>query len=135
MLNSEQSTVLHSVIGSLPPERVGVGSATNGTALQTGVAVGVAVIDSSLATRHQGHTSGLLAGQSVPASVAHIITGTLGGALGVAGQVGGPRGAALVEAARSAFSDGMRLALSVGAVEVAVGAVLVVAALPAHERG
>ncbi|HLK43936.1 MAG TPA: MFS transporter, partial [Thermoleophilia bacterium] len=122
------------VIGSLPPERAGVGSATNGTALQTGGALGVAVIGSTLAARYQGTMSATLAGHAVPAAAAHTITGSLGGALGTAGQVGGPLGAALSAAARAAFSDGMRLALTVGAIVVVCGAVLVAAALPARER-
>lgn len=120
------------VIGSLPRERAGVGSATNGTALQTGGALGVAVIGSTLAARYQGTMTSLLAGQSVPPAAAHAITGSLGGALGVAGQVGGPTGAVLAAAARSAFLDGMRLALGVAAVVVAVGVVLVLAALPSR---
>lgn len=120
------------VIGSLPHERAGVGSATNGTSLQTGGALGVAVIGSTLAARYQGTMSGLLAGYAVPPAAGHAITGSLGGALTVAGQVGGPTGAMLSAAARSAFLDGMRLALTVAAVVVALGAVLVIAALPSR---
>jgi hypothetical protein len=122
-----------SVIGSLPPERSGVGSATNGTALQAGGVLGVAVIGSTLAARYQGTMAGTLAGHGVPGAAAHAITGSFGGALGVAGQVGGPPGAALAAAARSAFSDGMRVALTVGAVAVALGVALVAVALPARE--
>ena len=121
-----------SVIGSLPPERAGVGSATNGTALQTGGALGVAVLGSTLAARYQGQMTLALAGQAVPPAAAHAITGSLGGALGVAGQIGGANGAMLAAAGRAAFLDGMRLASTVAAVVVAVGALLVLIALPSR---
>lgn len=121
-----------SVIGSLPPERAGVGSATNGTALQTGGALGVAVLGSTLAARYQGQMTAALAGHAVPPAAAHAITGSLGGALGVAGQIGGANGAMLAAAGRAAFLDGMRLAATVAAVVVAVGALLVLIALPSR---
>ncbi|HEU5426540.1 MAG TPA: MFS transporter [Actinocrinis sp.] len=123
-----------SVIGALPPERTGVGSATNGTALQTGGALGVAVIGAALAGRYQGHLGAVLAGHPMPAAVQHAITGSLGGALTVAHQVGGPLGAALADAARAAFASGMDLALGIGAIVVALGALLVLIALPARAR-
>ena len=121
-----------SVIGSLPPQRAGVGSATNGTALQTGGALGVAVLGATLAARYQGQMTTVLAGHAVPPAAAHAITGSLGAALGVAGQVGGPTGSLLAAAGRSAFLDGMRLAMTVAAIVVAVGAVLVLVALPSR---
>jgi len=121
-----------SVIGSLPPERAGVGSATNGTALQTGGALGVAVLGSTLAARYQAQMTAALAGHAVPPAAAHAITGSLGGALGVAGQIGGANGAMLAAAGRAAFLDGMRLAATVAAVVVAVGALLVLIALPSR---
>ncbi len=120
------------VIGSLPHERAGVGSATNGTALQTGGALGVAVIGSVLAARYQSTMTAVLAGQSVPPAAAHAITGSLGGALGVAAQAGEPAGTLLSAAARSAFLDGMRLSLTVATVVVAVSAALVLVALPSR---
>ncbi|HZU56597.1 MAG TPA: MFS transporter [Actinocrinis sp.] len=121
-----------SVIGSLPPERAGVGSATNGTALQTGGALGVAVLGSTLAARYQGQMTAALTGHAVPPAAAHAITGSLGGALGVAGQIGGTNGALLAAAGRAAFLDGMHLAATVAAVVVAVGALLVLIALPSR---
>ncbi|HET9172299.1 MAG TPA: MFS transporter [Actinospica sp.] len=118
-----------SVIGALPVERAGVGSATNGTALQIGGATGVAVIGSVLAARYQDHIGALVAGHAMPASALHAITGSLGGALQVAEQAG-PFGPALAAAARSAFLDGMTLAMGIAAGVVAAGALLVLLALP-----
>ena len=42
-----------SVMGSLPSEHTGVGAATNGTFIQVGGALGVAVIGSLLSSRYQ----------------------------------------------------------------------------------
>ncbi len=119
-----------SVMGSLPLEQAGVGSATNGAALQTGGALGVAVLGSLLNTRYQDLLAPTLAHASVPASVRSVIDGSLGGALAVASHVGGGMGAALAAVARHAFVEGMGLAVTVGAVVVGAAAIAVVALLP-----
>ncbi len=123
-----------SVMGSLPRERAGVGSAINGTALQVGGALGVAVIGSVLASRYQGMMTHTLAGHAVPAVASHAILGSVGGALAVARIAGGALGAALTAAARNAFVQGMDLALLVGVVVVSVSAALVAMALPSRRR-
>ena len=122
------------VMGSLPRERAGVGSATNSTALQVGGALGVAVMGSVLSSRYQGSLTPALAGRSVPAPAAHAILGSIGGALTVAGMAGGKLGRQLASAARVAYLYGMHGALLVGAIVVAVSALLVVIALPAWVR-
>jgi len=121
-----------SVMGSLPRTQAGIGSATNSTALQLGGALGVGVLGSLLASRYQGRMHFVLAHQSVPASVLHVIDGSLGGALAVAQHVGGAGGTALAESARRSFLSGMDLAMTVGAVAVAVGAMVVLAVLPSR---
>jgi len=123
-----------SVMGSLPRQRAGVGSATNSTALQVGGALGVAVIGSLLTSRYQATMTHSLAGHPVPPAAAHTILGSVGGALAVAQAAGGTLGSALTTMARRAFVDGMDLALLVGAVVVASSAVLVVIALPSRRR-
>jgi len=123
-----------SVMGSLPREHTGVGSATNGTFLQVGGALGVAVLGSLLTTRYTGHITASLAGRHVPAAAMTAITGSLGGALGVAGHIGGVLGAALAHLARAAFLSGMDLALVTGASVALAGCVLALAALPSRPR-
>jgi len=121
-----------SVMGSVPREWAGVGSATNGAALQTGGALGVAILGSLLNSRYQGRLTPLLSGRGVPASVAHVITGSLGGALEVASRVGGGLGAALAAAARAAFVSGMDLALGIGSGVVLAAALVVAVLLPSR---
>jgi EmrB/QacA subfamily drug resistance transporter len=119
-----------SVMGSLPQEHTGVGSATNGTFLQVGGALGVAVIGSLLSSRYQGDVSSALAGTHVPAAVLHTILGSVGGALAVAAKLGGPVGAALAHVARTAFISGADLGLRTGAAVAAAGGLLALAVLP-----
>jgi EmrB/QacA subfamily drug resistance transporter len=121
-----------SVMGSLPQQHTGVGAATNGTFLQVGGALGVAVIGSLLATRYQDQLTGALAGYHVPASVLQVIVGSLGGALAVAAHLGGYLGAALAHLARAAFMSGMDLGLRTGAVVAAAGGLLALAVMPAR---
>jgi len=123
-----------SVMGSLPLDQTGVGAATNSTALQVGGALGVGVMGSLLNTRYQDRLAPLLAHQSMPAYVHHLIVGSLGGALSVAQQLGGVLGAALAGAARQAFVSGLDLAVLVGAVAVGAGALIVLSVLPSRAR-
>jgi EmrB/QacA subfamily drug resistance transporter len=121
-----------SVMGSLPSEHTGVGSATNGTFLQVGGALGVAVIGSLLSTRYEHRMTSTLATHHVPHGIEQIILGSLGGALGVAKQIGGLAGELLATSARSAFVRGMDLGLLVGAIVALGGALLALLALPAR---
>jgi EmrB/QacA subfamily drug resistance transporter len=124
-------SVSASVMNSVPPSHTGVGSATNGTCIQIGGAVGVAVIGSLLSTRYQHHMTQVIAPYNLPAAIAHTILGSIGGALAVAARVGGVTGELLAHAARSAFISGANLGLLVAALVVLGGAVLAFAALPA----
>ncbi len=119
-----------SLMGTLPLEHTGVGSATNGSFINIGGALGVAIIGSVMATRYQHDVSASLAGHPVPPAVHDAVLGSLGEALAVAGHVGGAAGAGIAMAARSAFMSGMDLALTVGGGAVLAGAILALAVLP-----
>ncbi|HEX9030406.1 MAG TPA: MFS transporter [Streptosporangiaceae bacterium] len=121
-----------SIMGSLPREQAGVGSATSDTSLQIGGALGVAVLGTLLNIRYQNHLTPLLAGRHVPAGISKVILGSLGGALAVAQREPGPAGDALAAAARHAFVSGMDLGLIVAAVVAAVAGLVVLAVLPSR---
>lgn len=125
-------TATDSVLGSLPSGDSGVGSATNGVCIQVGGAVGVGVIGSVLATRYQGHLGAAIAPAHVAAPVQHAILGSFGGALEVASKVGGATGQALARAARAAFLSGVSVSFAVGSCVAAVGALVILAVLPAR---
>ena len=123
-----------SVMNSLPREHTGVGSATNGVFIQVGGALGVAVIGSLLSTRYQDRMTAVLAHVSVPHAIENTITGSIGGALGVADQVGGLFGRLLVGTARSAFISGGNLGLFTAAVVAFAGCVLALITVPSRPR-
>jgi EmrB/QacA subfamily drug resistance transporter len=125
---------IESVMGSVPPDLAGVGSATNSTALQVGSALGVAVLGSLLNTRYLDQMTALLSRYVMPAPAKQAITGSLGGALGVAQHLGGPLGDQLASSARQAFIHGMVFSLSIGAIIAGAAAVIVAALLPARSR-
>ncbi|HUJ64082.1 MAG TPA: MFS transporter, partial [Acidimicrobiales bacterium] len=68
---------IESVLGSLPRQEAGVGSATSDTALQLGGALGVAVLGTALNMRYQGRMSPLLAHQPIPGSIRALILGSV----------------------------------------------------------
>jgi EmrB/QacA subfamily drug resistance transporter len=121
-----------SVMGSVPIDFAGVGSATNSTALQIGSALGVAVLGSLLNTRYQVDMRALLGQFQVPGPIAQATAGSLGGALGVAHHLGGTLGAQLARSARQSFIDGMVFAVSVGAVICACASIVVLSLLPSR---
>ena len=108
-------TATNSVVGSVPQGDSGVGSAVNTMALQVGGAIGVAVVGSVLATRYQNRMARALAGRHLPVDITHTILSSFGGALAVAGRVGGASGALLARAARDAFMSGLEVSFLVGA--------------------
>jgi EmrB/QacA subfamily drug resistance transporter len=119
-----------SVMGSLPVGQAGVGAATNGASLQTGGALGVGILGSLLNTRYQDRLAPVLARYSMPASIRHVITGSLGGALAVAQRIGGALGAGLATVAKESFVSGLGLASVVAAVFVGAAGVVVLLVLP-----
>jgi hypothetical protein len=121
-----------SIMGSLPPQEAGVGSATSDTSMQLGGALGVAVLGTTLNIRFRDTVGPLLAHQHVPPSIASLIEGSLGGALAVAARVPGQGGQLLEAAARHGFISGMDLAFVVAAIVVAVAAGVVLALLPSR---
>jgi len=123
-----------SVMNSLPREHTGVGSATNGVFIQVGGALGVAVIGSLLSTRYQDLMTAALAHVPVPHAIADTITSSIGGALGVAAQVGGATGRLLTEAARAAFISGGNLGLLTAAVVVLAGCAIALVTVPFRQR-
>jgi EmrB/QacA subfamily drug resistance transporter len=124
-----------SIMGSLPKEEAGVGSASSDTSMQVGGALGVGVLGTALNLRYQNFLTPLLAHLQIPAKLNAIILGSLGGALAVGRRLPGSSGDALSSAATRAFISGMDLALLVAALVVGVAAIVVLALLPNKARG
>jgi EmrB/QacA subfamily drug resistance transporter len=119
-----------SVMNSVPRDHLGVGSATNGTFLQVGGALGVAVVGSVLSTRYTDHVTASVRPFHLPAAVRDAVTESLGGAQSVAAHLAPARAGELLGAARRAFMSGMQLGLVTAAAVTAAAAVLALVALP-----
>jgi hypothetical protein len=72
--------------------------------------------------------------QGLPAPAAASAGDSIGGAVEVAGQIGGGTGAALLHASRVAFANGMGDALIVAALVAFAGALVSFFFLPARAR-
>ena len=122
--------VTASVMSSLPAEHTGVGGATNGTFLQTGGALGVAVVGSLLSNRYDDRLRSALAPYRLPYPLEQAIQSTVGSALGAARRRGGAVGATSAHAARTAFMSGMHLGLLTASVVALAGALVALTTIP-----
>jgi hypothetical protein len=120
-----------SIMGSLPLAKAGVGSAMNDTTRMVGGALGVAVLGSILASGYGAAIEPALRG--APPQVAHAAGDSIGAASTIAARLG-PQGQGLLDAARSAFIQGMGDAVLVAAGVAAFAALLVLLFLPARGR-
>jgi hypothetical protein len=111
------------IMTSVPPERAGMGSATNDTTRELGGALGVAVLG-SVATTHYRAAS-LPGLDQLAATPRALVRSGLAGALTASGGL--PRGTAgqLATAAKQAFTEGFATACLAGALVVAVAAVAI----------
>ncbi|MGZ4785759.1 MAG: hypothetical protein ACXV5S_08805, partial [Acidimicrobiales bacterium] len=121
-----------SIMGSLPRDKAGVGSAVNDTTRQVGGALGVAIIGSVYSSVYAGSISSAITGRGLPAAAEATVTDSIGGAMGVAHSVGGQAGDALAAAAKTAFVSGMHRGVLVGAVIALAGALVALLFLPAR---
>ncbi|MHB1711230.1 MAG: MFS transporter [Acidimicrobiales bacterium] len=121
-----------SIMGSLPPEEAGVGSAMNGTTIQVGGALGVAVLGSMLNQHYRAEVARHAARAHLPAAIAHEASASLGAALAIAAHVGGSAGREFAQVAREAFVTGVNFADLVGVSVAVLGAIVAVAFLPSR---
>jgi EmrB/QacA subfamily drug resistance transporter len=115
------------IMSAVPVAKAGVGSAMNDTTRELGGALGVAVLGSLVTSTYASSLGDVTAGLS-EAQRATAETGLVG-AFAVARDLGAD-GAAMVEAAKQAFVDGISLAAVVGAIVVAIAAVAIRRSLP-----
>ncbi|RMI32766.1 MFS transporter [Nocardia stercoris] len=100
------------LMGVVPAEEAGVGSALNSTLSQAGAALGVAILGSILSSRF---TSGM------PESAPGTARNSLGEALGVAARTGD---VSLADTAQHAFTTAMSVSFRAGAVGIVAAAIL-----------
>jgi DHA2 family multidrug resistance protein-like MFS transporter len=120
------------IVGSAPPERAGVAAALSETGSELGGALGIAIIG-SLGTALYRSEFARAVSSSVPREAMEAARSTLGAAAAVAERLPCHVGAEVLDAARAAFTDSLRLSGTISAGVVAVTAVLV-AILLRHVR-
>jgi EmrB/QacA subfamily drug resistance transporter len=113
------------IMGSLPREKAGVGSAMNDVLREVGGTLGVAVLGSVLASRY---ASGM--DTSSPGAAMDSV----GAAHQAASRIGGQAGNQLVNAADQAFVHAMSTTTTVAAAVALLGAVVALAFLPSRAR-
>ncbi len=124
-----------SIMGSLPPEKAGVGSAVNDTTREVGGALGVAILGSITASSYRSSIRGtpvytVAAKQSPLAGKA--LEDSVGSAAALAARL--PAGAAkfVTDAANSAFVHALDHTVIVGAIVAVLGAAVAAIFLPAR---
>ncbi|MFJ8040206.1 MFS transporter [Kitasatospora sp. NPDC096147] len=109
------------LMGTIPEEQAGVGSALNDTIQQAGTALGIAILGSLLTSRFTAE---------MPAGSSDLAKSSISGALAVAGGDGG-----LARTAREAFTTAMSTTLTISAVGVLAAALLAAVVMRDGKRG
>ena len=122
-----------SVMGSLPREKAGVGSAVNDTTRQVGGALGVAVVGSLVASVYASGIDDVAARFGLAGSALSKARSSLGAALEAAANLGS-NGDGLAIAAKDSFVHGLSNGLRLGAGVVACAAFIAFRFLPARAK-
>jgi EmrB/QacA subfamily drug resistance transporter len=116
------------MIRAIPRSKQGVASAINSTARELGGALGVAILGSLSAPVYAAGVRPATA--LLPADGGKAVHDSLAGAGLVASYLPGPQAEALLQLARTAFVDGMGVAVTAGALVALTGAVVAFGFLP-----
>lgn len=127
-----------SIMGSLPREKAGVGSAVNDTTRQMGGALGVALIGSVVSAIYAGRVDKVATTYQLGAPALAEARSSLGGGLRVAGTLG-DQAAGFTIAVKDGFVSGLSSGLRLASIVVVSAAFVVWRYLPArapdHEDG
>jgi DHA2 family multidrug resistance protein-like MFS transporter len=118
-----------SIMGSLPRSRAGVGSAINDTTRQTGGALGVAVLGSLFLTAYHHYAD---QAKHLSAASSAAVHDSVGKALDLAAKLPRSEGGAIVQFARDAFVDAMRITYPIAAAIMVFAAFVAWRWLPAR---
>ena len=103
------------IVGSAPAEKSGAASGISETGGELGGALGLALLGSIGTAVYRGSLATTLP-PGLPAEAAAAARDTLGGAVGVAAELPEDVGAELLDVARLAFTNGLRVTSAIGAV-------------------
>jgi Na+/melibiose symporter-like transporter len=121
------------VMGAVPEEKAGVGSAINDLTRLMATALGIAVIGSAMNSIYSSRVAAAVT--ALPAGTAAAAAkDSVGAALQIAASLPGDSGAALSAAAAEAFTDAFGLAILIGAAVTLLGALVVARVMPARQE-
>jgi EmrB/QacA subfamily drug resistance transporter len=124
------------ILGALPPEKAGVGSAVNDTARELGGTLGVAIVGSLFASVYASRLAAALEGTPVPAEALERAQQSVGAGAAVAEavreQLGGDAGAMVRAAVDHAFVKGFHAGSWVSAGVTLCGALMALRWLPSR---
>ncbi len=122
------------IMGSLPVDKAGVGSAVNDTTREIGGTLGVAVVGSVFSSLYGPQVAESLTKIGVPAEPVAIARESVVAAVEVANRAPEFARPAILDAASDAFLHGMAAGCRVAGLATLVGAAIAFAALPARAR-
>ena len=128
------SPATEAIMGALPPDKAGVGSAVNDTTRELGGTLGVAVVGSVLSSAYGSHVVSALTGLGVPGRVASAAEQSVAAGLATAGHLPPALREAAAAAAREAFMTGVHQGSLVAAGATAGAALVALIFLPARAR-
>lgn len=120
----------NAIMGALPLNRAGVGSAATDTAQEVGNALGVAVLGSVLANAYHTAMDASPIIQALPAALHTIARDSLGSAAALADQLGGQAGQSVLHVAQVAFVNSIGPTVLIGAAISCCGALVALIFLP-----
>ena len=128
------SPATEAIMGALPPDKAGVGSAVNDTTRELGGTLGVAVVGSVLSSAYGSHVVSALTGLGVPGRVASAAEQSVAAGLATAGHLPPALREAAAAAAQQAFVTGVHQGSLVAAGATAAAALVALIFLPARAR-
>lgn len=126
------SPATESIMGALPPEQAGAGSAVNDTTREFGGTLGVAVVGSIFLSVYGAKVVDGYRSLGLPQQFESTVRESMGGGLAVAGQLPAAPAAELTSLVKSAFVEGLSRGSLVAAIVVAIGAAVAWKFLPAR---
>jgi MFS transporter, DHA2 family, multidrug resistance protein len=122
------------IMGALPRDKAGAGSAVNDTTRELGGTLGVAIVGSAMSSVYASHVGSALAGLGAPAAAVAAAKQSVVAGLGVAAHLPPALHAAAADATRLGFIDGLHAGSFVAAGATAAAALATLLFLPARAR-
>jgi hypothetical protein len=116
------------LVVSLPPSKSGVSSAVNDTTREVGGAIGIAIVGALVSVGYRDSLGDSL--NSLDPSIAELGQDSIGALLAATANLAPELADPVIAIAGQAFSNGVRLGMSVAASVLAAAAVLVLALYP-----